>query len=729
MKEIKMIFYNSELRKIRKNKQWSMRVMGDKIGCSWQTIWAWENNKRTPSERNIRLLAKCLDVPVNKISDLKPEYKKSELSPSELVKSCHNIIPEKYMKQYNLKNDYLKFFEIINKDILNSRILISAIFSSLDSIILYVKDNSLKYIESTMSFLTLLSLPKNYNIEGKTDYDLLSLNDAKKNTKEDEEVLKTGEPIIYKEGIILSKRKKKYGLISKYPIYDFEKNICGVVGSFVDITERKKNEQLSVLLEYCLHKSSVLIFMTKLSSHTIFGENPGELLYYTMFEDIIDINKLKNSRNVIRYWLDNVVHPNDRERELEYIKRKKWPDFREYRIIDKNNKVRWIEANVSIVDFTHEKCRFAFCKDITVRKKSEKASDIINFCLDKMNTGFAIYNLKTGKPIFLNKAIEKIFGYSLKYYFDHGIDFFFDNILHGNNNTEQKKIKPSVRIYSIRNMDGEKKYIKVNTSVKKIYGEICIVAIIYDTTKIMKARETTRIFKRILDKSAKGIGLVNLKTDTCIYLNNAMEKIYEQPLKKLYNYRDENWLSYDRKSDKKQEEKYRFAQSWPEKRIHKILTQNENRKYIETIVLQLNISNTTYRMSIHSDVTTEHMEQKRNEEIHAMHLDEATHGIVAVDVKTGYTVYVCKNTAGFLGRSPEQLSGKDGTRFWLNHCIHPDDRPLQENFFQKPRSFPSIKSCRIIRPNGEVRTLEVRLSNFKKFLKKDTYIALVNDIT
>ncbi len=70
----------------------------------------------------------------------------------------------------------------------------------------------------------------------------------------------------------------------------------------------------------------------------------------------------------------------------------------------------------------------------------------------------------------------------------------------------------------------------------------------------------------------------------------------------------------------------------------------------------------------------------------------------------------------FVNRAREQIYGysydkflNNGYEFWLNTCLHPDDREREEKYNNK-KSWPDIREFKIIRPNGEIRRIEARVT-------------------
>lgn len=51
-----------KIRMIRDLRRWSQEELAEKAGVSAQSIYHWENGKRTPEKRSIRDIAKALGV-------------------------------------------------------------------------------------------------------------------------------------------------------------------------------------------------------------------------------------------------------------------------------------------------------------------------------------------------------------------------------------------------------------------------------------------------------------------------------------------------------------------------------------------------------------------------------------------------------------------------------------------------------------------------------------------
>ncbi|WP_292484958.1 PAS domain-containing protein [Methanohalobium sp.] len=78
-------------------------------------------------------------------------------------------------------------------------------------------------------------------IKGKDDFDLFPEKEAKKYRSDDSSVMESGEPVYnLEETYTTSEGENGWALTSKVPYFDSEGNVIGIVGSSLDITERKQ---------------------------------------------------------------------------------------------------------------------------------------------------------------------------------------------------------------------------------------------------------------------------------------------------------------------------------------------------------------------------------------------------------------------------------------------------------------------------------------------------------
>ena len=296
-----MEFNREKFRKKREELRWSITALAKASNTCRQSISTWENGKKTPSEKKIRLLANIMGVKVSEISSLTDEHPQSETNILASVKH------EKILEQSFNKDSILTEINQINHSLTKINRKFSELSIFAESLLkysnshIYVKDQNLNYIIANKAFLQSLNLTENYCINGKTDIELYSEKEAKLNTQQDRQVLSSGKPLLDYEQNILGTRRKKWGIYSKIPIFDSNGKISGILNIVVDITERKKQEKHKDILEYAINKFNYNIWIAK-----GFNDKPGEYLFR---EYIFTSAPYMDKIQLEKFWGDK--SPND----------------------------------------------------------------------------------------------------------------------------------------------------------------------------------------------------------------------------------------------------------------------------------------------------------------------------------------------------------------------------------------------------------------------------------
>ncbi|MCL5260476.1 MAG: methyltransferase domain-containing protein [Gammaproteobacteria bacterium] len=111
---------------------------------------------------------------------------------------------------------------------------------------LWWKNAKLKYGGCNDRVLEILGLHSLNEFVGKNDYDLWDKDIAAKLEQADLHVLKTGETITLEEVIAEKSGNRQVMLTKKSPLYDEKGKVVGIVGTSIDITDRKRAESLRV---------------------------------------------------------------------------------------------------------------------------------------------------------------------------------------------------------------------------------------------------------------------------------------------------------------------------------------------------------------------------------------------------------------------------------------------------------------------------------------------------
>lgn len=267
---------------------------------------------------------------------------------------------------------------------------------------------------------------------------------------------------------------KRWGLISKYPIFDINGNVAGLIATFVDITEQKQAEELHELLELCIKSmyEGFSIYDIDRKKY-IFLNNTIEKMYGYSNDDF--------RRGGREFWINNCVHPEDRDYvKNAYFAEHPEPEIIEYRAIRPDGEVRWIRSQVNTdVSYKGRKCHMSIDVDITISRELH-FYNLLEFILDGMPNGFELFEKEGYKPIFANNAVEDIFGYPKDKVLD--VDFWVNRIIHPEDREDLLKLLkpkslPAIRNYRIIKPDGSIRLIETNRKERVFQGKTYIAII------------------------------------------------------------------------------------------------------------------------------------------------------------------------------------------------------------------------------------------------------------
>jgi diguanylate cyclase (GGDEF)-like protein/PAS domain S-box-containing protein len=111
---------------------------------------------------------------------------------------------------------------------------------------LFVKDRESRFVFANAATAKSLGLERASALTGKTDFDLIPLEQAKEYYRVEQEIIATGKPRIDMEDVVLSLGggKPAYRLTSKLPLRNCHGEVIGLICISRDITERKRQEHL-----------------------------------------------------------------------------------------------------------------------------------------------------------------------------------------------------------------------------------------------------------------------------------------------------------------------------------------------------------------------------------------------------------------------------------------------------------------------------------------------------
>ena len=180
-----------------------------------------------------------------------------------------------------------------------------------------------------------------------------------------------------------------------------------VFGTLRDITKEKEAEAEKTLLHSVIDKFEEVIWIGSKNKH---NKGDFELHYINSraCEEMIgysDTDLLADPD----IWI-NRIHPDDRERMLAEINSGNLPRESIYRIIHRDNTVKYIEDREFVA---HNSFHFGFLKDIS---KDKYNSELLRYFKDSVNQLNGIFWIKEVLPeekiIFISDAIESVIGFN-----------------------------------------------------------------------------------------------------------------------------------------------------------------------------------------------------------------------------------------------------------------------------------------------------------------------------
>lgn len=127
----------------------------------------------------------------------------------------------------------------------DERILLRTLIDHLpESVHIYIKDKESRYLINNLSHLTSLGVNRQEDSVGKTSLDFFTKESAEQYISDEQEVIRTGNPIIEKEEYSFNNQfsGERVHLTTKVPFRDLKGEVIGIVGMSNDITERKHTE-------------------------------------------------------------------------------------------------------------------------------------------------------------------------------------------------------------------------------------------------------------------------------------------------------------------------------------------------------------------------------------------------------------------------------------------------------------------------------------------------------
>ncbi|MCP4176283.1 MAG: PAS domain S-box protein [bacterium] len=467
-----MEFYWNKIKTIRVEKKLSSVEIARAVGISRSTLWLWEKGTHLPSEKKIRALAKALGSSVKNISNLEEEKPQTTENFSSHVDSWSSLRDKKGKWQTKSVRMLSQCVDDVAETIFRSSIIIDALMNSMETMF-YIKDINLKYIAANATFKSNVSYNLDQELLGSDDYRFFLLLEAKDNESEDDDVLIKGKEI-NREGFIPGSRKKKWGIISKKPIYDSKENIAGVAGFFTDITNRKIDECRRELLETGINSVSDGVVIFESSGKKIFFINEA-------YEKLTGYS-IDNFLNEGHDFFENfIVHQDYLESYIKNTTTLKSPT--KLKIVKKNGEERWVNITRNKIFFKDTEYNVAIFKDITDEREHQLKIELMGEVLNNTKDVFWIFNVSEKSLINVSNSILEVYGYEKDSIIcNEGLDFWLHKCIDPESRIEIEKIidtesKTKTLTYKALDNVGNKKVISSTITIHK-EDEILYMAVL-----------------------------------------------------------------------------------------------------------------------------------------------------------------------------------------------------------------------------------------------------------
>ena len=340
----------------------------------------------------------------------------------------------------------------------------------------------------------------------------------------------------------------------------------------------------------------------------------------------------------------------------------------------------------------------------------EQSSIVINAILDSMYSMCYIKDsglqyIAANKSFIRNLGVNEDFQITGK----RDDDFFTKSEAAKNTMLDKKVLHDGIPIMGQECFIPNSKKKKIGLITKQaIYDQnnniIGVVCIIVDITNRREEEERRIMLENIINNINTGVCFYNPKKNKIVYNNKThnssflltdskkhlcKEKIHPEDYKKYKNYYTKN--------------------IFPPTFDFRIILDNDEMKWLKINHSRVKYRGEDYFAFVEEDITN----QRKNEEINSIvgeSLGDVDLSLCIVDIETKKMVYTNKYREELYGYPVSAFLEKNND-FWLDTCIHPDDRDRlisYENEFE----YPQKRYFRIIHSDGSIRWIEAR--NVKK---------------
>ncbi len=184
------------------------------------------------------------------------------------------------------------------KELKQEQFLINALMDNLDDHI-YFKDEESRFIRINKSHALSFGLNDPDEAIGKTDFDFFPKENAREAFENEQDIIRSGNPLIREEKLVRMNQAEKWSLSTKLPLTDMEGHIIGTFGLTRDITSQKRSEQQILMLANALRSVREAVSITDMDDNILYVNDAFSRIYGFSKDDLKNksINLMRSPNN------------------------------------------------------------------------------------------------------------------------------------------------------------------------------------------------------------------------------------------------------------------------------------------------------------------------------------------------------------------------------------------------------------------------------------------------
>jgi len=362
------------------------------------------------------------------------------------------------------------------------------------------KDRDLKFVGSNKSFAEDCGYRDAEELIGLDDYATASAETADLYRADDREVIEKDIPKLrYEEPQIRRDGTPAWLMTSKVPMHDAEGKAIGVLGTYEDITDRKK--------------AAKAVLESEMKYHRLIDSMPDGYYRSTPEGKFLDINPafarlLDYTREeLLEIDIPHSLYFEESERDVLV----KNPEFKSgteiYRLKKKDGSEIWLEDHARYVRDHQGKVLYheGICRDITGRRRAEEALERQRLLFENFADVILYLRCSDGKIVEANRAAESVYGYSRGELLTKSVyDFNVNETLEEARELADKAYRNGIVRETVhRRKDGSVFPVEVRSGGLMIGRDRSLVSVIRDLTERKQLQE-----QLIQSQKLEGLGLL-----------------------------------------------------------------------------------------------------------------------------------------------------------------------------------------------------------------------------